>query len=202
MKLRHVRAIAVFGIAAVALTGARGSHGGSCGGGGGSSHSSSSSSGGSTSGGSTGGDSSGGTFGGGTTSGGTTGSTTTGGTTTSGTSGDSTTSGGSYTTGGTGGSNSAMRDIKILSCEYTERLGITAKIQATNSSSTLKYDYRFTVKFYGPDRALLATRNPSIPFVMPGKTDTLDVSTPYTPKPGTSGTIRCEVPNVTRTIRN
>ncbi|WMX46546.1 hypothetical protein [Streptomyces roseicoloratus] len=33
MKLRHVRAIAVFGIALVALTGARGSHGGSCGGG-------------------------------------------------------------------------------------------------------------------------------------------------------------------------
>ncbi|NUK12535.1 hypothetical protein HRW18_32100 [Streptomyces lunaelactis] len=33
MKIRHVRAIAVFGIAIVALTGARGSHGGSCGGG-------------------------------------------------------------------------------------------------------------------------------------------------------------------------
>ncbi|MFI2348507.1 hypothetical protein ACH492_15955 [Streptomyces sp. NPDC019443] len=32
MKIRHVRAIAVFGIAIVALTGARGSHGGSCGG--------------------------------------------------------------------------------------------------------------------------------------------------------------------------
>ncbi|MFJ5832987.1 hypothetical protein [Streptomyces sp. NPDC093089] len=32
MKIRHVRAIAVFGIAVVALTGARGSHGGSCGG--------------------------------------------------------------------------------------------------------------------------------------------------------------------------
>ncbi|WP_329287512.1 hypothetical protein [Streptomyces sp. NBC_00691] len=30
--MRHVRAIAVFGIAVVALTGARGSHGGSCGG--------------------------------------------------------------------------------------------------------------------------------------------------------------------------
>ncbi|MEV7729695.1 hypothetical protein AB0P15_34025 [Streptomyces sp. NPDC087917] len=48
MKLRHVRAVAVFGIAIVALTGARGSHGGSCGGG----HSSSgshSSSGGTTS---------------------------------------------------------------------------------------------------------------------------------------------------------
>ncbi|MER7517730.1 hypothetical protein [Streptomyces sp. NPDC126499] len=33
MKLRHVRAVAVFGIALVALTGARGSSGGSCGGG-------------------------------------------------------------------------------------------------------------------------------------------------------------------------
>ncbi|MFG2329519.1 hypothetical protein ACGFMM_07830 [Streptomyces sp. NPDC048604] len=44
MKLRQVRAIAVFGIALVALTGARGSHGASCGGGSssGSSHSSSS----------------------------------------------------------------------------------------------------------------------------------------------------------------
>ncbi len=37
MKLRHVRAVAVFGIAIFALTGARGSHGASCGG---SSHSS------------------------------------------------------------------------------------------------------------------------------------------------------------------
>ncbi|WP_190159557.1 hypothetical protein [Streptomyces litmocidini] len=36
MKMRHARAIAVFGIAVVALTGARGSHGGSCGGGSGS----------------------------------------------------------------------------------------------------------------------------------------------------------------------
>jgi hypothetical protein len=59
VKIRHVRAIAVFGIAIVALTGARGSHGGSCGGSS-SNGSSSSSSGGShdndttTSGGSTG----------------------------------------------------------------------------------------------------------------------------------------------------
>ncbi|MGW4854091.1 hypothetical protein ACWEPZ_22980 [Streptomyces sp. NPDC004288] len=64
MKMRHVRAIAVFGIAVVALTGARGSHGGSCGGSSGGSHSSgsnhsdndggSSTSGGSVSGGSSG----------------------------------------------------------------------------------------------------------------------------------------------------
>ncbi|MBO0655181.1 hypothetical protein J1792_21065 [Streptomyces triculaminicus] len=198
MKLRHVRAAAVFGICVVALTGARGHHGGSCGGG--SSHSSSSSSGGSsttTSGGTTtGGDSSsGGTFGGGTTTGGTT----SGGTTTSGTSGDSTTSGGTSTIGGGSGSGSAMSDIKIRSCEYTDRLGITAKIEATNSSATQKYDYRLTVKFYGPDRELLGTRNPSIPFVGPGKTDTLDVSQPFVPKAGTSGTVRCEVSSATRT---
>ncbi|MFI9305833.1 hypothetical protein [Streptomyces triculaminicus] len=195
MKLRHVRAAAVFGICVVALTGARGHHGGSCGGG--SSHSSSSSSSGgsstTTSGGTTtGGDSSsGGTFGGGTTTGGTT----SGGTTTSGTSGDSTTSGGTSTIGG----GSAMSDIKIRSCEYTDRLGITAKIEATNSSATQKYDYRLTVKFYGPDRELLGTRNPSIPWVAPGKTDTLDVSQPFVPKAGTSGTVRCEVSSATRT---
>ncbi|MGW8763050.1 hypothetical protein ACWGN5_11195 [Streptomyces sp. NPDC055815] len=40
MKMRHVRAIAVFGIAVVALTGARGSHGASCGGSSSGSHSS------------------------------------------------------------------------------------------------------------------------------------------------------------------
>ncbi|MFC8277822.1 hypothetical protein ACFUJR_35885 [Streptomyces sp. NPDC057271] len=44
MKFRHVRAIAVFGIALVALTGARGSNGGSCDGGGSSSSGSNSSS--------------------------------------------------------------------------------------------------------------------------------------------------------------
>ncbi|MCD9144187.1 hypothetical protein [Streptomyces albireticuli] len=201
MKLRHVRAAAVFAIAVVALTGARGSHGGSCGGGSSHGSSSSSGSGGSTSGG-TSGDSTGGTFGGSTT-GGTTSSGTTSGTT-SGTSGDSTTSGGSSTLGSSGGSgsrNSAMRDIKIVDCAYTDRLGITAKLSATNSSSTLTYDYRLTVKFTGPDGALLSTRNPSIMWVGPGKTSNLDVSTPYVPKAGgpTSGG-KCEVTNVTRTI--
>lgn len=44
MKLRHVRAVAVFGIALVALTGARGSNGASCGGGSSSSSSGSNSS--------------------------------------------------------------------------------------------------------------------------------------------------------------
>ncbi|WP_159395277.1 hypothetical protein [Streptomyces albireticuli] len=94
-----------------------------------------------------------------------------------------------------------MRDIKIVDCAYTDRLGITAKLSATNSSSTTTYDYRLTVKFTGPDGALLSTRNPSIMWVGPGKTSNLDVSTPYVPKPGgpTSGG-KCEVTNVTRTV--
>ncbi|MFF7391712.1 hypothetical protein ACFZAE_25120 [Streptomyces scabiei] len=50
MKSRHVRAVAVFGITVLALTGARGSGGGGCSGGSSSSSSSSSSSGGSDSG--------------------------------------------------------------------------------------------------------------------------------------------------------
>ncbi|MEV6400430.1 hypothetical protein AB0M39_37570 [Streptomyces sp. NPDC051907] len=48
MKIRHVRAVAVFGIVLVALTGARGSGGGSCGGGSSHGGGSSSSSGGSS----------------------------------------------------------------------------------------------------------------------------------------------------------
>ncbi|MEU3351528.1 hypothetical protein [Streptomyces sp. NPDC037389] len=197
MKLRHVRATAVFGIVVVALTGARGHHGASCGGG--SSHHSSGSS---TSGGTSGGTSTGGGFsGGGTTSGGTT----TGGTTTGGGAGDSSSSGGSSVLGaagsGRGGSgDDAMRDIKIMDCAYTDRLGITAKLSATNGSATLKYTYRLTVKFTDPE-GKITTRFPSIPYVMPGKTSTLDVSTPYVPKAGSpSSGGRCEVTNVTRTI--
>ncbi len=150
----------------------------------------------------TGGDSSGGFTNGGTTTSGTTGSTTTSGTT-SGTSGDSSTSsGGSSTLGSSGGSSSAMRDIKIVDCAYTDRLGITAKLSATNSSATLKYTYRLTVKFTDPE-GKTTVRNPSIPYVGPGKTDTLDVSTPYVAKAGSpSSGGRCEVTNVTRTIAN
>ncbi|MCA6094175.1 hypothetical protein LE181_18650 [Streptomyces sp. SCA3-4] len=202
MKLRHARTVAVSALVVVALTGARGHHGGSCGGGSSHSSSSSSSGGSSTSGGTTGGDSSGGTFGS-TTSGGTTGGTTSGGTTTSGTSGDSTTGGSSTTIGGTGSSrNDAMRDVKINDCAYTDRLGITAKLSATNGSATLKYTYRLTVKFTAPD-GTVTTRNPSIPYVMPGKTSTLDVSTPYVPKAGSPNSGgKCEVTNVLRTIEH
>ncbi|MCC3773935.1 hypothetical protein [Streptomyces sp. UNOB3_S3] len=205
MKLRHVRATAVFGIAVVALTGARGHHGASCGGGS-SHHSSGSSTSGGTSGGTStsGGFSSGGTTGGGTTTGGAT----TGGATTGGGAGDSSSSssssGGSSVLGsngsGRGGGSDAMSDIKIMDCAYTDRLGITAKLSATNGSATLKYTYRLTVKFTDPE-GKITTRFPSIPYVMPGKTGTLDVSTPYVPKAGSpSSGGRCEVTNVTRSI--
>ncbi|MBH1933868.1 hypothetical protein I5Q34_06090 [Streptomyces sp. AV19] len=189
--MRHVRATAAFGIAVVALTGARGSHGGSCGGGG-SSHHGSGSGGSSTTSGGTSGDTSGGTT---TTSGGTT-------TGTTGTTGDSTTTnGGTTTIGGSHGSsrNSAMRDIKILGCDYSDRFGITAKLSATNSSATLTYNYRLTMRFTAPD-GTRTTRNPSIILVGPGRTSTQDVSTPYVPKPGApAGSGRCEVTDVVRT---
>ena len=102
MKLRHVRAVAVFGIAIFALTGARGSHGASCGG---SSHSSGSGSS-SSSGGSTGGSHD---------------SDSTGGSTSS--------SGGTSVTGGSS-SNKTERDIKIDACKLDDAgkmWAITAK---------------------------------------------------------------------------
>ncbi|MFC5147889.1 hypothetical protein [Streptomyces aureoversilis] len=199
MKLRHVRAAAVFAIAVVALTGARGSHGGSCGGGGSSHHSSSSTSGGTTTtGGTTGDSSTGGTTGGGTstdgglTTGGTSGLTT-GGSTSSGTS----TSG--ITTGGSSTGGSASRDLKIVSCDYSDARGITAKISVTNPSLTDNYTYTFSVKFTDSNGTLIGTRNRTIPYVGPGKTETQDVSQVYVPKAGTSVSGKCAVNNVMRT---
>ncbi|GGX81403.1 hypothetical protein [Streptomyces hiroshimensis] len=196
MKLRHVRAAAVFGIAVVALTGARGHHGGGCSGGSSSHHSSSSTSGGTTT---TGGTTGGGTStDGGLTTGGTTGGTTgitTGGSTSSGSSTSGLTSGGTST----GGSGSATRDLKIVSCDYSDARGITAKISVTNPSLTDNYTYTFSVKFTDSTGTLIGTRNRTIPFVGPGKTDTQDVSQVYVPKAGASVSGKCEVNNVTRT---
>ncbi|MBF6045809.1 hypothetical protein GO001_11330 [Streptomyces sp. NRRL B-1677] len=193
MKLRHVRAAAVFGIAVVALTGARGHHGGGCSGGSSSHHSSSSTSGGTTT--------TGGTSGGSTS---TDGGLTTGGTTTSGsTSGGTSTSG--LTSGGTttgGSSANASRDLKIVSCDYSDARGITAKISVTNPSLTDSNTYTFSVKFTDATGALIGTRNRTIPFVGPGKTDTQDVSQVYVPKAGASVSGKCEVNNVTRTKSN
>ncbi|MEU4358029.1 hypothetical protein [Streptomyces virginiae] len=119
MKFRHVRAIAVFGIAIVALTGARGSHGASCGGS--SSSSSSGGSSGSTTSGSGGSDS------------------------TSGASGTSSSSGGT-TTGGTS-RDKAERDIRIDSCKLdSSGKNLVARLTVTNSGS-LDQTYSITMKF-------------------------------------------------------
>ncbi|MET9511141.1 hypothetical protein ABZX62_22205 [Streptomyces flavidovirens] len=202
MKLRHVRAVAVFGIAVFALTGARGSSGGGCdnsssGGSsfGGSSSSSSSSSGGSsyddgyTSGGYTSGDT-------------TTGSSTTSGSTSS--TGSSTTSGyttgSSTTTGSTSGSRGStnITDVRIDSCLYDPSRGIVAAVSATNSSSSENYTYTFTVRFTDPSGATIATRHPSMSMVLAGQTDRLDVATPYVAQAGETSGGKCTLSNVRR----
>lgn len=184
MKLRHVRAVAVFGIAVFALTGARGSSGGSC-----SSGSSSSSSSSSTGGSSYGDD----TTSGGSTSGGST--TTTGGTTGSTSSGTTTGS-----VSGTGSNNKAIRDVRIDSCEYDPSRGIVAAISATNSSASENYTYTFTVSFTDPSGTSIGERNPTIPMVLPGRTDKLDVATPYTPQDGATSGGKCTLSKVQRVI--
>ncbi|MFJ3877786.1 hypothetical protein ACIPW5_10045 [Streptomyces sp. NPDC090077] len=171
MKLRHVRAVAVFGIAVVALTGARGSHGASCGG---SSHSSSSSSGssGSSSGGSTGGSHDGSSTGSTTT--GTTGSTTTGSTTTGSTTG--------------GSRDKAERDIRIDGCKLDAGgKNLVAKLTVTNNSS-LDYTYNITMKFRGDatSTAVPATAMVSSLKVKAGASQPAEATTPYFGK--TNGT--------------
>ncbi|MFJ9940062.1 hypothetical protein [Streptomyces erythrochromogenes] len=157
MKFRHVRAIAVFGIAIVALTGARGSHGGSCGG---SSHSSSSSSGGSTSGG---------------TSSGTSGSDST--------SGTSSSSGGTTTTGGTG-RDKAERDIKIDSCKLDSAgKNLVARLTVTNTGS-VDYTYNVTMKFNpaAGASAVAATARVNSLKVKAGASQQTEATAPYTGK--------------------
>jgi hypothetical protein len=193
MKLRHVRAVAVFGIAVVALTGARGSHGGSCSGSSGSSggSSSSSSSGGSDS------SSSSSSSGGDSSSSGGFSSSTSGGTDSS--SSSSSTSGGS-TTGSVpgGGSSNASRDLRIAECKYDPARGLTARITATNSSSSQTYTYRFTVKFTNSG-STVGTRSGSILLVAPGQSESRDFATPYVKRSTETLVGRCEVNSVTRT---
>ncbi|MPY60348.1 hypothetical protein [Streptomyces spongiae] len=184
MKLRHVRAVAVFGIAVIALTGARHSHGGGCSSGS-SSSSSSSSSGGST--------------------GSTTGdvgkdddhddydydTTTTGGASTSGS-----------TSGSTGGnrSNRAAKDVKIESCAFDAARGIVARVRATNGSAATTYTYEFNVTFKGPDGSVVRTSNSTIPYVSAGSSETLDVAAAYVPADGENvNDSTCGLSAVTRT---
>ncbi|MFE9398537.1 hypothetical protein [Streptomyces flavidovirens] len=207
MKLRHVRAVAVFGIAVFALTGARGSSGGGC------DNNSSGSSGGSSFGGSSSSSSSSSSSGGssyddGYTSGGyTSGDTSTGSSTTSGSTsstGSSTTSGyttgSSTTTGSTSGSrgNTNITDVRIDSCLYDPSRGIVAAVSATNSSSSENYTYTFTVRFSDPSGATIATRHPSMSMVLAGQTDRLDVATPYVAQAGETSGGKCTLSNVRR----
>ncbi|MFJ3977434.1 hypothetical protein [Streptomyces sp. NPDC090021] len=176
MKFRHVRAIAVFGIAIVALTGARGSHGAGCGG----SHSSSSSSGG-TSGGS-GSD-----------------STSSGGNASSGS--DSTTTGGtSTTTTGGSGRDKAERDIRIDSCKLDSTgKNLVARLTVTNSGS-LDQTYSITMKFNpaAGSSAVAAQARVTGLKVKAGASQQTEATAPYTGKGDGSEYKECVVSSASK----
>ncbi|WP_183064839.1 hypothetical protein [Streptomyces sp. gCLA4] len=177
MKFRHVRAIAVFGIAIVALTGARGSHGASCGG---SSHSSSSSSGGSSSGGTSGGSS--------------------GSDSTSGTSGTSSSSGGTTTTTGGTSRDKAERDIKIDSCKLdSSGKNLVARLTVTNSGS-LDQTYSITMKFNpaAGSSAVAAQARVTGLKVKAGASQQTEATTPYTGKGNGSEYKECVVSSASK----
>ncbi|MFE6844750.1 hypothetical protein [Streptomyces sp. NPDC057686] len=181
MKLRHVRAIAVFGIAVVALTGARGSHGASCGGGHGSSSSHSGSSGGSSS--------------------GTTGSTT-GGNSSGSDGNNSTSSGGPSVTGGSSSANKAERDIRIDKCRLDDSgKNLVARLTVTNSGSS-SYTYNITMKFEGApgSNAFAATARVSNLTVKAGGSQQAEATTPYTGKGDGSEYKECVVSSATKTV--
>ncbi|MFI1938571.1 hypothetical protein ACH44C_15540 [Streptomyces purpureus] len=173
MKLRHVRAIAVFGVALVALTGARGSGGGGC-----DNHSSSSSSsGGSSSSGSDGSSSSGSSSG-----------------------SDSSSSGGVSVPGGSS-ANKAERDVRIDDCLIT-RDKLTVKLTVTNNSSTTyKYDVgvQFKGEIGGPS-ANVAIANVDDLLVPANSSKSTEASTPYTGTGDGSEYKKCQVMTASRTM--
>ncbi|MFG2874537.1 hypothetical protein ACGFYU_05900 [Streptomyces sp. NPDC048337] len=175
MKLRHVRAIAVFGVAAVALTGARGSHGASCGGSHGSSSSHSSTSG-STSSGTTGGSDS--------------------------TSSSGSSSGTSSVTGGSSSANKADRDIKIDKCRLDDSgKNLVARLTVTNSGS-LSYTYNITMKFEGApgSSAVAATARVANLTVKAGASQQAEATTPYTGKGDGSEYKECVVSSASKSV--
>ncbi|MGW7440005.1 hypothetical protein [Streptomyces sp. NPDC054849] len=174
MKLRHVRAIAVFGIAIVALTGARGSSGGSCGG--------SSSSGSSSS------SSSGGTTGGGSNSDG------------SDTTSSSSSSGGTSVTGGSSSSNKAERDIRIDSCRLDgSGKNLVARLTVTNNGS-LDYTYNITMKFRGGTTSSAAPAQAQVTglTVKAGASRQAEATTTYTGKGDGSEYKECVVSSASK----
>lgn len=172
MKLRHVRAVAVFVGVVVALTGARHSSGGGCDNSS-SSSSSSSSSGGTSGGGSTHYDDDDDDYG---SSGGV--------------------SGGSSATA----SAEATQDVRIRSCVYDASRGVVATVEATNTSSITTYTYEFGVTFKNSSGTDLRTSASTIPYVSADTTETLDVAASYVPDANESMTgVTCELSDVTRT---
>lgn len=172
VKLRHVRAVAVFGIAVFALTGARGSHGGSC-----DSSSSSGSSSSSSGGGGTGGSNDGGS---------------------SSTSSGGSSSGGSATGGSS--SNKAERDIKIDSCKLDDsRKNLVARITVTNSGS-VGYTYNITMKFRGDaaSTATPATARVTGLTVKAGASQQAEATTTYTGKGDGSEYKECVVSSASK----
>ncbi|MEV4440352.1 hypothetical protein AB0K09_15275 [Streptomyces sp. NPDC049577] len=97
-------------------------------------------------------------------------------------------------------SRDAMKDVEISECGYVDKKGIAAKVSAINGDATVTYSYEVTVNFTAADGTSVGTQTTSLPFVRPGRGDTLDVMAPYTPKAGasTSG-VKCEVAKVVRT---
>jgi hypothetical protein len=170
VKLRHVRAVAVFVGVVVALTGARHSSGGGC-----SNDSSDSSHSSSTSGGTTGGSSH-----------------------YDDDDDVSSTTGGSGS--GNSRSTNPARDVKIDSCAFDEARGIVAQVSATNSSASTTYTYKFSVTFEDPDGAVVRTSNSTIPYVSANSTENLDVAAAYAPKSGQNASgSTCRLSDVTRT---
>jgi hypothetical protein len=185
MKLRHVRAVAVFGVAVFALTGARGSNGGSCGGSSSSSSSSSSDDGYQAS---TGGaDSSSSSSGG------------FGSSTTGGSDGSSSSSTGGSVPGVGGSNNSGARDLRISQCKYDPSRGLVASITASNPSASQTYSYSFTVKFTNAG-STVGVRSTRIVALGPGQSRTKDVSKVFVKKSTETLSGRCEVNNVVRTL--
>ncbi|MEV8088036.1 hypothetical protein [Streptomyces nigra] len=148
MKLRHVRAVAVFVGVVVALTGARHSSGGGCSGSD-SSSSSSSSSGGS---------------GGGSTHYDDDDDYDTG----------STSGGGAQTSEGPGAAETD--DVDVVRCENDPDRGLVARVSATNSDALRTYSYTFTVTFKDAAGGELDKQTSGILTVEPGATESVDVT--------------------------
>ncbi len=177
MKLRHVRTAVIAVGVVVALTGARGSHGGGC------SSDSSSSSSSSSSSGSHGGyddddydvdvdvpDI------------------------------DTGTSSGSSSDTGSGSSSSAMSDLTIDDCGYDASRGLVAKVTASNSAGLSTYTYDFTVVFKDAAGTTLETTTDSIAYVPVQQERTRDVAAPYVASsPSDTDGGRCEITDATKT---